>query len=295
MSTAHAAGLTTPAHPPAPPIALDSGWQLWRRQLFAIFRLEARKSFFTPRAVLLYLLAAMPVLIVGAGAILMVTLGKEQEPRNVVEVFSVLFQIFYLRGVIFFGCMWAFTNLFRGEFLGQSLHYYFLSPVRRWVLVVGKYMAGLLTTTTLFLTGVTATYLLLYLPTGWTATRSHLFDGPGLGHLFAYLGITLLACIGYGAVFLLFGLLFRNPIIPVAAVLIWELMNFLLPPLLKKISVIHYLNSMMPVPMSEGPFAIVTEPTPVVISILGLLAVSAVLLTLAALKLNKTEVSYGQD
>ena len=42
----------------------------------------------------------------------------------------------------------------------------------------------------------------------------------------------------------------------------WEWLNFLLPPLLKKVSVIHYLNSLVPVPISEGPFAVVAEPTP---------------------------------
>ena len=31
-------------------------------------------------------------------------------------------------------------NLFRGEIVDRSLHYYFLSAVRREVLVVGKYL-----------------------------------------------------------------------------------------------------------------------------------------------------------
>ena len=70
------------------------------------------------------------------------------------------------------------------------------------------------------------------------------FDGPGLGQLLTYAGITILACIGYGAFFLVVGLFFRNPIIPAIVLYGWEWLNFLLPPLLKKISVIHYLNSL---------------------------------------------------
>ncbi len=70
-----------------------------------------------------------------------------------------------------------------------------------------------------------------------------------------YLGITALACIGYGAVFLIIGLFFRNPIIPAILIYGWEWINFLLPPLLKKLSVIHYLHSLTPVPIPEGPFA----------------------------------------
>ena len=50
---------------------------------------------------------------------------------------------------------------------------------------------------------------------------------------------TLLACSAYGALFLLFGLLFRIPILPVAAVLAWESRHFpfLLPPALQAMSV----------------------------------------------------------
>ncbi len=280
---------------PFAPTLPTTGWPLWRRQLFAIFRMESRKSTFTPRALLLYLLAAAPIVLVGGVSLINLYRGQEISAGKLVEVFSIMFQVFYLRGVIFFGCVWVFTNLFRGEVLDQSLHYYFLSPVRRGVLVAGKYLAGLVATASLFGVGVVITFFLLHLPVGWSGTTAQLFDGPGLGHLAAYLSITLLACMGYGAVFLLFGLLFRNPIVPVAAVLLWEGINFLLPPLLKKISITHYLDSLMPVPLSGGPFAIISSPPPVWISTLGLLAMTAALLGLATLKLKRTQVSYGEE
>ena len=287
---------SVPAQATAPiPSLPEAGWPLWRRQLFSVFRLESRKSTLTPRALLLYLLAAMPVVMMGIWNVVAYFNGADVKVGEITEAFSILFQLFYLRGVTFFGCVWVFTNLFRGEMLDQSLHYYFLSPVRRSVLVTGKYLAGLVATSILFGLGVVVTYFLMHLPTGFSAAQAHLLSGQGIGHLWAYVGITLLACVGYGAVFLLFGLLFRNPIVPVAAVLMWEGINFLLPPLLKKISVIHYLNSLMPVPMSEGPFAIVSTPPPAWLSAFGLLVVSGLILGLATLKLKRTEVSYGED
>ena len=39
--------------------------------------------------------------------------------------------------------MGIFSNLFRGEMLEKTLHYYYLTPLRREVLVAGKYLAGL--------------------------------------------------------------------------------------------------------------------------------------------------------
>src|SRR5204862_3794387 len=121
------------------------------------------------------------------------------------------------------------------------------------------------------------------------------FDGAGLSQLLTYAGITILACIGYGAFFLVVGLFFRNPIITALVLYGWEWINFLLPPLLKKISVIHYLNSLVPVPVSEGPFAVVAEPTPAWISIPGLLIVTALVLFLAATRIRRMEVRYGSE
>jgi hypothetical protein len=78
---------------------------------------------------------------------------------------------------------------------------------------------------------------------------------------------------GLWAFFLVVGLFIRNPIIPALLLYGWEWLNFLLPPLLKKVSVIHYLNSLVPVPVSEGPFAVVADPTPAWIAIPSLLIV----------------------
>ena len=111
----------------------------------------------------------------------------------------------------------------------------------------------------------------------------------------AYLTITILACIGYGAFFLVIGLFVRNPIIPALLLYGWEWINFLLPPLLKKISVIHYLNSLVPVPISEGPFAVVAEPTPAWIAIPGLVIVTALVLILAGTRIRRMEIRYGSE
>ena len=105
--------------------------------------------------------------------------------------------------------------------------------------------------------------------------------------------VQFLACIGYGAVFLILGVLFRNPILPAAVVLGWELIHFLLPPLLKRISVVHYLKGLIPTPMSEGPFAVVVEPPAAWVSTLGLLLFAIATLALAAWRVRRMEVLYA--
>src|SRR5205823_10368913 len=68
------------------------------------------------------------------------------------NIFATVFQFFYLRLAIFFGCLGIFMNLFRGEILDRSLHFYCLAPIRREVLMAGKFLAGLLATSTIFVT-----------------------------------------------------------------------------------------------------------------------------------------------
>ena len=266
-------------------------WGLWGRQILAILRLEVRKNFLGRRAILIYLLALGPVFLMAAFAV-EVKLHSNMGAGAINEVFANIYEGFILRTVIFFGCAWIFMNLFRGEVVDKSLHYYFLSPVRREVLVVGKYLSGLVTAGILFL--CTTAFSLFFVYVSYPENVNYL-DGRGLGQLLSYLSITALACAGYGAFFLVIGLLFRNPIIPALMAYGWEWLNFLLPPVLKKLSVIHYLHSLAPVPVSEGPFAMLAEPTPAWISVPGLLLVTAVVMVLASLQIRRMQISYSGE
>ena len=159
-------------------------------------------------------------------------------------IFATVFQFFFLRLAVFFGCVGVFMNLFRGEMLEKSLHYYLLTPVRREVLLAGKYLSGVVTTVVIFGTSAALSLAGLYWHIHPQVVRQYLLEGGGLEHVAAYLGITALACIGYGGVFLLMSFLFNNPMIPAAIVLVWEGLNPFLPAALKKISVIFYLQSL---------------------------------------------------
>lgn len=292
--------LTAPSRAPrsgASPAGAPAGarWSLWRRQTLAILRLEARRSFLGRRALLLYLVALLPVFAMAAFALVPLAWRESDQLGWATRIYAGVYQGLLLRTLVFFGCMWVFTHLFRGEVLDRSLHYYFLAPVRREVLVAAKYLAGLTAALVLFGGSTALSYLLLYPPYGLARSREFLLAGPGLEHLGAYVGVTALGCVGYGAVFLLLGLLFKNPILPAGTLFFWEWINFLLPGFLKKLSVIHYLKSLCPVAISEGPFAVVAEAPPAWASIAGLLAVTALLLALAALRIRRMEIDYGDD
>ncbi|HEX2640495.1 MAG TPA: ABC transporter permease [Pyrinomonadaceae bacterium] len=272
-----------------------SSWSLWIRQTLAIMRLEIRKNFLSRRALLLYPIAALPVFLLSMLALFPPDTDEMKNFGMLGQVYAAVYGGLILRTLVFFGCAWVFMNLFRGEVVDRSLHYYFLSPVRRQVLVAGKYLSGLIATIFLFGIATISSMLILYFGIFPSESSEYFFGGAGAGHLLAYLGVTILACIGYGAVFLLIGLFFRNPIIPGLVLYGWEWINFLLPPGLKKVSVIHYLQSLVPVPMSEGPFAVLAEPTPAWISVPSLLLFTALVLFLACRHIRRMEISYAGD
>lgn len=263
------------------------------KQLKAILALELRKNFFGRRAFILYFLAAMPVALFVLVYFIPDARESLQNPAQAASVFAGVYNALILRFVVYFGCVWIFTNLFRGDILDGSLHYYFLSPIRREVLAAGKFLAGLSFAGFLFVGSTMASLILVSVPSGLSQV---VLGSPGLQHTLTYIGITLLACLGYGAVFLAVGLVFRSPILPAIAFYGWEWLNFLLPPLLKKFSVVHYVQSMSPGVFSEdNPFAVLAEPTPAWIAVPGLLLFSLLVLGLAAWQARRMEIDYGGE
>ena len=272
----------------------QASWSLWRRQVGAILGLEVKKTFLRGRAFPVYFLALAPVVLLAIRAAVRAHLGQSESVGEETVALANLFQGFMLRCGLFFGCVGIFTHLFRGEVLQRSLHFYFLAPIRREVLLVGKYVAGLLAAALLFGGSTAAAIWLIYLPAG-EAGREYVLRGPGFNQAVAYVGVAVLACVGYGAVFLMMGLLARNPMIPAAAVLGWESINFLLPPLLKRVSVLYYLQSLCPVKISEGPLAFPADPAPAWAAVSSLVLLAAGVLIMAARRVRTVEVLYGQD
>jgi ABC-type transport system involved in multi-copper enzyme maturation permease subunit len=274
----------------------EQPWRMWISQFGAVLRIELKKNFFTRRAFWIYILAFGPVLIVLAHALTSPG-GRNCNIDGDTRILAAFVHI-YERILIFFGCMGIFTWLFRGEMVERSLHYYFLSPIRRELLVIGKFVAGLITSVFFFALGVTLCFYLMYEHFG-QAGRFFVFNGPGLSHLEAYLAIVALACFGYGAVFVALSLFFKNPIIPGAIFFAWEAIVPILPSALQKISITFYLKQLYPVNLPvEGLmalFTVVAEPVPAWISTLGLVIVAAIVLFIACVRSRTLEINYGAE
>ena len=217
-------------------------------------------------------------------------------------IFAGIFQFFYLRLAIFFGCLGMFMYLFRGEMSNRTLHYWFLAPARREVLLVGKYAAGLIAAAVIFGGGALLAFAAMIWPHDAVEVQAY-WNAGGMGHAFWYVTAAVLGCVGYGSVFLALGLYLRNPIVPAAVLLAWEGINGILPHALQRLSVLYYLQSLCPVPapmdadtpmlvrMLMAPAAPASRPE----AILGLLLLTAVVLWVAARAVRRMQISYGSD
>ncbi len=276
---------------------LIPGFSLWFRQLMAITRIEFVKALLSRRALSCYGLALIPVLLLTISGF---QKNDEDLPvfetiENARQIYAYVYSTLILGGVIFLGSAAIFTSLFRGEILDRSIHYYVLTPVRREVLVTAKFLAGLASAFILFGLCAGICFLALYIPFGIEQIISDLSNGIAMQQLEQYLGLTLLACMGYGAVFMATGLLFRNPLIPVVVIAGWELIHFILPPALKVFSIIYYLKGLLPIPLDERPLAVLVAPPPVWISISGMLGLCLLALGVTIILLKRLEVRYTDE
>ena len=89
-------------------------WALWRRQIVAVVRLELKKTLFARRGLWIYFLAFAPVLLYAAHSFVLIKAGRRGDFGEDTHMFAAVFQFFYLRLAIFFGCVGIFINLFRG-------------------------------------------------------------------------------------------------------------------------------------------------------------------------------------
>jgi len=268
------------------------------RQILGVQALELRKRFLGKRAIPVYLLALIPIFLFSARLVAAQVFGWNVEANLAHDrvVFAALFRTLILRFVLYFGCVAIFVPLFRGDILDRSLHYYFLVPMRRQTLTVAKYVSGLLAALVLFNAVTLVTWTLQYLVFGPSTLAEQLLTGQGLFELSAYVLVTSLACVGYGAVFLAAGVFFKNPIVPAVAILGWESINVFLPPVLKKISVIHYLESLCPVSLPpDSGFEILADPASPWVAVPGILLLAAVLVYVAAERVKRLEVLYGVE
>lgn len=265
--------------------------------VFRVFEMSITQMLWSRRTVFMVLATGAPVAI----AVLLRVInemGMSSFRVNGVPVpgpviFGGMIWLLYLRFVVpVLGAFYG-TSLISDEVEDRTITYLFTRPVPRGAIIIGKYLAYLVCTGLVVLPSVTAVYLLITPVAGGSI-------GATFPQLLTDLGLLALGLAVYGAVFALIGALVPRPLVAgLILVFGWEQVALFVPGYLRRFTVAHYLQSLVPhsMPQDDTVTAIqslFSEPPAPVTSLLWLAVILGVALWLAARTVEKREYILDQ-
>ncbi|MEK6629717.1 MAG: ABC transporter permease subunit [Acidobacteriota bacterium] len=208
-------------------------------------------------------------------------------------VFGGMIWLLYLRFIvpvlgIFYG-----TALIADEVDDRTITYLFVRPISRAAVLVGKYLAYLVTTVFVVLPSVVILFLLV-VPLG------HGSLAGSFPALLTDLGLLALGLAAYGALFAFIGAQFKHPLVTgLVFAFGWEQLALALPGYLRKATIAYYLQALVPHAMpAEGLGSVLQAlfrdvPSPAV-SLAVLFVMIVVLLALAGRIVERREYVLEQ-
>lgn len=219
-----------------------------------VFDLSVGEMLWSRRTVFMALIVGLPILLAVLVRVLLafdllnlVNVRVGGEPMEVAgaTLFGFMIWLFFLRfSVPVLGVFYG-TALIADEVEDRTITYLFTRPIRRGAVLMGKYLAYLACTGLVVLPSVMVAYFLLVPVNGGSL-------GAAFPALVKDLGLLGLGLAVYGAVFALVGAWFKRPLLSgLIFVFGWEPVIVALPGYMKKFTVAHYLQALVPHAMPQ--------------------------------------------
>ena len=246
----------------------EAPWQLWVSQLLAVLRIELKETLWMRRSIWIYLLAFAPAVMFRHPRAYQSHGRRDSSIEEDTRVLAYTFQIFYLRvGDILWlpgACLPGFSAA--RSWREEVCHYYFLSPMRREVLVVGSFWLALLRLRLCFPGASVLLCFTFAYGRVWAAGRAFVFNKVRTWPADAMLTCWL-RCLHAWALAqssLRSSLILRIRFCPPIAVLFWESFHSVAPSLLQETQHSFYLKQLCPVTIPPDGlmalFTVMTEP-----------------------------------
>ncbi|HWN87032.1 MAG TPA: ABC transporter permease subunit [Vicinamibacterales bacterium] len=279
--------MTTRAALPAPPtfatgavrvFSLSLGEMLWSRRTIFLVLVTGAPVF----------LALVARIVQGSGV---VPLRVNGVPVDGASIFGMMIWVFFLRFIVPVLGVFYGTALMADEVEDRTITYLFTRPIRRGAVLVGKYLAYVVCTTLVVLPSVVLVYFVL-VPFSQVA-RSFVSFAIDLGLL-------ALGLAAYGAVFALVGAALKRPLVSgLLFVFGWEQVALLVPGYFRRLTVAHYVQSLVPHAMPSSGVAsllqsVLSDKPPALVCLLALAAIITGTLWLAARTVESREYVLDQ-
>jgi ABC-type Na+ efflux pump permease subunit len=223
------------------------------RSALRIFDLSLGQMLWSRRSVFLALVAGGPVLLaVAIRALVSWTPAGLPQVNGArmsgAGLFGMMIWLLYIRFIVPVLGVFYGTALIADEVEDKTITYLFTRPIPRSSVLAGKYLAYLVCAILLVLPSVVVVYFLV-VPLGGA-------HGGGIGTAFPSLvkdlGMLAIGLAAYGAVFALAGTALNRPlVIGLVFAFGWEPGVLLLPGYMKRLTVLYYLQALVPQAMPQ--------------------------------------------
>lgn len=161
-------------------------------------------------------------------------------------MFGMMIWVLFVRFIVPVLGVFYGTSLVADEVEDKTITYLFTRPIQRGAVLMGKYLAYLVCTGLVVLPSVMIVYFMIVPFSDVPAT---------FGMLVTDLGILAIGLAVYGALFALIGAVLKRPlVIGLVFAFGWEQMALLMPGYLKRFTLAHYVQALVPHAMpSDGP------------------------------------------
>lgn len=252
-----------------------------------VFGLTLEGMLWSRRSLLVAVLVGLPV---AFGVMYRAVLAAKLPARvGGFDLYGAIVAFYFVRNALPLVALFYATALVADEVEGKTITFLLSRPLRRPSILIGKFAAYAATALSLALPCLVASFFLLASAQGGEGLAARVPD------LLRDLGASALALLSYGALFTLFGVLLRRPVIPgLLFLFVWELVANL-PGYMPRLTITAYLRSLIRHrPLDEG-FAELfgqTLPAPLCLGVLG--GVVAVCLAAAAWIFSRREFVLDQ-
>lgn len=220
-----------------------------------------------------------------------------QSIAETLEWMRAAFAAGFLHFGLYFAALTFGNSITREESDEQTLHYLFLQPLPRWVMVLAKLAAFVAMAAPMFVFALFLVHLCALAPFGGAGIKE-LFLGPTMLRFLQMALTAFVALVVFSALFGGLAAVFKKPIFGLI-LYFWELMTGFapVPESVKQISLNYYLRELLPASAKQqtGVFATLTEGPSALTTILVLTLVPVIAMSLAIFLTHKRECIYSDS
>lgn len=248
------------------------------REIFSFF---LKRGFKAKRTRLFFIISLLPVLILLVAKLIEII--NPDAGVSAAELVSKILLMIYIQLLLPILALFFGTSIVNEEVDNKTLVFLTTSPVPKYAIILGKYVAYLLVSLVIINLALLLSFIII--------NFNHFNDLIYHREFFAFFTVGILALCSYMAFFLFLGTwLKKSLILGLMFIFGWESIVHYLPGVTQKFTLIHYIKSLLPASSESVKFLVFKlEASPVLESIAVLLIIALVSLIAGAVVFKRKE------